>query len=78
MDKETLIAVLMGGPGSEREVSLASGRAVLAALKEQGLNAVAVDVTSHALDLPEGTGLCFNTIHGTFGKTARCRRFLRR
>lgn len=68
MNKDTLIAVLMGGPGSEREVSLASGHAVLEALEAQGLNAVAVDVTNHSLSLPEGTGLCFNTIHGTFGE----------
>ena len=68
MNKDILIAVIMGGPGSEREVSLASGHAVLAALKEQGLNAVAVDVTGHSFELPAGTGLCFNTIHGTFGE----------
>ena len=68
MNKEILIAVIMGGPGTEREVSLASGHAVLAALKEQGLNAVAVDVTGHSFELPTGTGLCFNTIHGTFGE----------
>ncbi len=68
MDNNLLIAVLMGGPGSEREVSLASGNAVLEALKGEGLNAVPVDVTGHAIDLPEGTGLCFNVIHGTFGE----------
>lgn len=68
MDKELLIAVLMGGPGSERAVSLASGNAVLDALRGEGLNAVPVDVTSHSLDLPEGVGLCFNVIHGTFGE----------
>lgn len=68
MNKDRLIAVLMGGPGSEREVSLASGCAVLEALVEQGLNAVAVDVTDQSINLPEGTGLCFNTIHGTFGE----------
>lgn len=68
MDKNTLIAVLMGGPGSEREVSLASGNAVLDALKGEGLNAVPVDVTDHAIDLPDGTELCFNVIHGTFGE----------
>ncbi len=55
MDNNLLIAVLMGGPGSEREVSLASGNAVLEALKGEGLNAVPVDVTSHSIDLPEGT-----------------------
>ena len=68
MDNTLLIAVLMGGPGSERDVSLASGNAVLEALLAEGLNAVPVDVTSHTLKLPEGTGLCFNVIHGTFGE----------
>ena len=62
------IAVLMGGPGSEREVSLASGRAVLKALLGLGLDAVAVDVTTTQIDLPEGTDLAFNVIHGTFGE----------
>ncbi len=50
------IAVLMGGPGSERQVSMASGKAVLNALLSLGLDAVAVDVTSTEIDLPEGTG----------------------
>ena len=62
------IAVLMGGPGSEREVSLASGRAVLKALLDLGLEAVAVDVTSREIQLPPGTDLAFNVIHGTFGE----------
>ena len=68
MDHSLLIAVLMGGPGSEREVSLASGNAVLDALRSEGLNAVPVDITSHDFNLPDGTGLCFNVIHGTFGE----------
>lgn len=62
------IAVLMGGPGSEREVSLASGNAVLKALLGLGLDAVGVDVTTTEIHLPEGTGLAFNVIHGTFGE----------
>lgn len=68
MDQSLQIAVLMGGPGSEREVSLASGNAVLEALKGEGLNAIPVDVTTNTLDIPAGTALCFNTIHGTFGE----------
>ena len=76
MNKDTLIAVLMGGPGSEREVSLASGGAVLEALVGQGLSAVAVDLTSSAVKLPEGTGLCFNTIHGTFGEDGQLQAIL--
>ncbi len=70
------IAVLMGGPGSEREVSLASGAAVLNALLSLGLNAVAVDVTSAEIDLPDGTGLCFNVIHGTFGEDGQLQKIL--
>jgi len=62
------IAVLMGGPGSERPVSLASGNAVLKALLDLGLDAHPVDVTEAKIDLPEGTDLAFNVIHGTFGE----------
>ncbi|MEI6176561.1 MAG: D-alanine--D-alanine ligase [Verrucomicrobiota bacterium] len=62
------IAVLMGGPGSERQVSLASGNAVLKALSSLGLDVVGVDVTSTTIDLPPGTDLAFNVIHGTFGE----------
>lgn len=68
MLKSKKIAVLMGGPGSEREVSLASGAAVLRALLSLGLDAVAVDVTGTQIHLPAGTDLAFNVIHGTFGE----------
>lgn len=62
------IAVLMGGPGSERDVSLASGKAVLKALLGLGLDATGVDVASTEVSLPAGTDLAFNLIHGTFGE----------
>jgi D-alanine-D-alanine ligase len=62
------IAVLMGGPGSEREVSLVSGKAVLKALLGLGLDATGVNVTGTTIDLPAGTDLAFNVIHGTFGE----------
>jgi D-alanine-D-alanine ligase len=70
------IAVLMGGPGSERQVSLASGNAVLKALLGLGLDAVAVDVTGPAIELPPGTGLAFNVIHGTFGEDGQLQQIL--
>ncbi len=72
------IAVLMGGPGSERRVSLASGAAVLNALRSLGLNAQAVDVTGTKLDLPPGTDLAFNVIHGTFGEDGELQALLER
>ena len=70
------IAVLMGGPGSERQVSLASGKAVLDALLSLGLDAVPVDVTGTQIVLPHGTGLCFNLIHGTFGEDGQLQEIL--
>lgn len=70
------IAVLMGGPGSERQVSLASGKAVLNALLSLGLDAVPVDITGTEIALPAGTGLCFNVIHGTFGEDGRLQEIL--
>lgn len=74
--KESLIAVLMGGPGSEREVSLASGRSVVKALQDAGYNAVPVDVTTQHVDLPEGTDVAFNVIHGTFGEDGGLQRVI--
>lgn len=38
------VLVLLGGMSPEREVSLASGNKILAALKEQGVDAMALDV----------------------------------
>jgi D-alanine-D-alanine ligase len=68
MAEDQVIAVLMGGPGSEREVSLASGRAVLKALLGAGKNAVGVEVSGREIALPAGTSMVFNVIHGTFGE----------
>lgn len=76
MKKEDLIAVLMGGPGSEREVSLASGRAVLKALQNAGYQAVAVDVRDEKPKIPAGTALAFNVIHGTFGEDGGLQSYL--
>jgi D-alanine-D-alanine ligase len=66
----------MGGPGSERQVSLASGAAVLKALLGLGLTAEAVDVTGTTIHLPPGTDLAFNVIHGTFGEDGRLQEIL--
>jgi D-alanine-D-alanine ligase len=62
------IAVLMGGPGSEREVSLASGRGVTKALQGLGARVIAVDVKGPDFVIPEPVDIAFNIIHGTFGE----------
>lgn len=76
LTKDMLIGVLMGGPGSEREVSLASGNAVLNALTDAGYNALKVDVTEKSPALPEGLDLAFNLIHGTYGEDGGLQTYL--
>ena len=63
------VAVLMGGTSAEREVSLVSGAAVLSALQQRGVNAVAVDGIP---DLVKGLvskkyDRVFNILHGNKG-----------
>ena len=54
------VAVLMGGWSAEREISLQSGRAVLAALQARGIDAHGVDVDRarllHLADEVPGSG----------------------
>jgi len=64
------VAVLMGGPSAEREVSLTSGKECAAALKDEGFEVIEVDA---------GPDLCarldeikpevvFNALHGRWGE----------
>jgi D-alanine-D-alanine ligase len=70
------IAVLMGGPGSEREVSLASGRGVAQALARRGARVIPVDVTGADFVIPEPVDIAFNIIHGTFGEDGQVQEIL--
>lgn len=64
------IGVLLGGLSSEREVSLASGNAILKALREKGYNPVAVDVARDAAAKirEAGVEVAFIALHGKFGE----------
>ena len=64
------VAVLMGGPSAEREISLISGKAVLAALREKGVDAHPFDPKERELfDLRrEGFARVFIALHGRFGE----------
>ena len=64
------VAVLMGGFSSEREVSLDSGAAILAALKSKGIDAHAFDPKETPLSelKTQGFQTAFNILHGTFGE----------
>jgi len=64
------VAVLMGGPSAEREVSLMSGKGVLEALRSKGVDAHTFDPAERELsDLKrEGFERVFIALHGRFGE----------
>jgi D-alanine-D-alanine ligase len=67
-DKPHRICVLMGGPSAEREVSLRTGAACVAALREAGYEVSEVVVEDENFVVPAGTDLAFISLHGTFGE----------
>jgi len=78
------IGVLMGGPSTEREVSLKSGQAVYNNLKEAGLDVVSIDITT---DNPEenirlirsqNPDCAFIALHGRFGEDGQIQEILDR
>lgn len=70
MSKFGKVGVLLGGRSAEREVSLKSGHAVLAALLRQGVDAHAFDPAEH--DMAELAAQNFDrvmiSLHGRFGE----------
>ena len=76
MELPKKIAVLMGGPGSERDVSFATGRGVAKALRSLGAEVIEVDVRDEKFQLPQDVDLAFLTIHGTFGEDGQLQKIL--
>jgi len=70
------IAVLMGGPSAEREVSLRSGAAVANGLREAGYDVVEVDVKGRKLRLPKDVDAAFIALHGEFGEDGQIQALL--
>ena len=64
------VAVLMGGPSAEREISLLSGNAVLKALVEKGVDAHPFDPKERSVfELKrDGFDRVFIALHGRFGE----------
>jgi D-alanine-D-alanine ligase len=64
------VGVLLGGRSAEREVSLISGRAVLAALQRQGVDAHAFDPAEQDLAAlaAQGFDRVMISLHGRFGE----------
>ena len=70
MNKYGKVAVLLGGPSAEREVSLRSGGMVLAALKGKGVDAHAFDPQDQRLEqlIAQRFDRVFIALHGRFGE----------
>ena len=71
LDRNLNIVVLMGGWSSEREVSLMSGKGIVAALKERGFaNVTGVDMDRNVAQVLAGIrpDVIFNALHGTPGE----------
>lgn len=62
------VAVLLGGRSGEREVSLKSGKAVLAALQRTGVDAHAFDTAERPLHDLESFARVFIALHGRYGE----------
>ena len=73
------VAVLKGGPSSEREVSLRSGAAVAGALRERGYEVAEVVVgEDSSFAVPPGTDVAFVAMHGRFGEDGTIQALLRK
>jgi D-alanine-D-alanine ligase len=70
------VAVLLGGPSAEREVSLRSGAAVAAALRTLGHAVDEIDPIDPAWQVPDDTEVVFLALHGTFGEDGGVQRIL--
>jgi D-alanine-D-alanine ligase len=70
------IAVLKGGPSSERAVSLATGAGIARALRSLGAEVTEVDVENADFTLPNDTELAFIALHGTFGEDGQLQQIL--
>jgi D-alanine-D-alanine ligase len=64
------VAVLLGGPSAEREVSLSSGRECAAALRGEGFEVIELDAGPDiAVRLAEAApDVVFNALHGRWGE----------
>ena len=68
MKKVLQVAVMLGGPSAEREVSLSSGAGVAAALRALGHSVTEIDPQDGTFRLPSDTDVVFLALHGTFGE----------
>ena len=79
MNKKDVVAVVLGGPSSEVEVSRNTGKAIAEALRSLGYNAKEVelvpkDIISTLLKMK--AKVVFNAVHGLYGEDGRLQSLL--
>ncbi|NQT01008.1 MAG: D-alanine--D-alanine ligase [Planctomycetes bacterium] len=78
MNSKLKVAVLTGGIGSEREISIQSGRCVSQALRDGGFDVVTADIQPDNLEILEDNSIdvFFPALHGKFGEDGRLQQIL--
>lgn len=74
--KRLRVAVLMGGPSAERDVSLKSGGVVVQALLNAGAQVCEVAVQGTDFWLPANVDVAFIALHGTFGEDGQVQQIM--
>ena len=64
------VGVIYGGNSSEREISLLTGAAIVQALKNQGVETVAIDIKDQSLEAIKAANIdrAFIALHGPGGE----------
>ncbi|MBN2589489.1 MAG: D-alanine--D-alanine ligase [Sedimentisphaerales bacterium] len=77
-DKKPKVAVLMGGIGSEREISIQSGNSVADALRQAGFDIVTFDINPNNLEIlsDKSIDVFFPVLHGEFGEDGTLQQIL--
>ncbi len=77
-NRKPKVAVLMGGIGSEREISIQSGTCVADALRRAEFKVVTADITPDNLEILEDKSIeiFFPALHGEFGEDGRLQQIL--
>ena len=72
------MAVLTGGIGSERDISLQSGKCVAEALKDAGFEVITADIRPDNLDILDDKSIdvFFPALHGIFGEDGQLQQIL--
>ena len=74
MDKDKTVAVVMGGPSAEEQISLSTGHAMAAALRGKGYNVKEIRLVPHVFSeqvKESGADVVVIAVHGLYGEDGR-------